>query len=48
MPMRTLVVGGRVVTSTEDRVADVLIEDGRVVSIGDFGELEAEFWFGTS
>lgn len=40
--MRTLVVGGRVVTSTEDRVADVLIEDGRVVSIGDFGELEAE------
>ena len=40
--MRTLVAGGRVVTATEDRVADILVEDGRIAAIGALGDLEAD------
>ena len=40
--MSTLVEGGRIVTATEDYVADILIEDGRIRAIGDLEGTEAD------
>ena len=39
--MKMLVEGGRIVTATQDYVADILIEDGRIRAIGAFGGVEA-------
>jgi len=38
----TLVEGGRIVTATDDYVADILIEDGRIRAIGDLEGTEAD------
>ena len=40
--MSVLVEGGRIVTATQDYVADILIEDGRIRAIGSFGSVEAD------
>ena len=40
--MKVLVEGGRIVTATQDYVADVLIEDGRIRAIGSFEGTEAD------
>ncbi len=40
--MRLLVEGGRIITSTQDYVSDILIDGGRVRAIGSFEGLEAD------
>lgn len=40
--MRTLVRGGRVVTASQDFMADILIEDGTIASLGPLREIEAD------
>ncbi len=40
--MRLLVQGGRIVTATQDYVADILVEDGRIKAIGDLEGIEAD------
>ena len=40
--MSVLVTGGRVVTSTDDTLADVMIEDGRVTAVGSLGGATAD------
>lgn len=39
--MTVLVKGGRIITATQDYVADLLIEDGRIKAVGAFGGIEA-------
>ena len=40
--MRVLVEGGRIVTATQDYIADILIEDGRIRAVGGFDGVEAD------
>ena len=40
--MTVQVLGGRIVTATQDYVSDILIEDGRIRAIGAFGSVEAD------
>jgi len=43
--MRTLIQGGTVVTATETTLADVVIEDEKVVAIGTGMSVEADTTF---
>ena len=40
--MRVLVEGGRIVTATQDYIADILIEDGRIRAVGGLDGVEAD------
>ena len=40
--MKTLILGGRIVTAAQDYTADIFIEDGRISAVGSFGRADAD------